>query len=91
MIYNIETLSKSVLLRLLMGIHNHYQIDGIDDEQIREEMDKTETLEREKQIAKDIANSGYSPKEVLEALNIMDCERTDSLNDNDVIVYDAEA
>lgn len=86
MIYNIETLSKNVLLRLLMGIHNHYQIDGIDDEQIREELDKTETLEREKQIAKDIANSGYSPKEVLEALNIMDSERTDSLNDNDVFV-----
>ena len=46
MIYNIETLSKSVLLRLIMGIHDHYQIDGIDDKRIREELDKTETLER---------------------------------------------
>lgn len=87
MIYNIETLSKSVLLRLIMGIHDHYQIDGIDDKRIREELDKTETLEREKQIAKDIANSGYSPKEVLATLNIMDCERTDSLNSNDVSEY----
>lgn len=67
MIYNIETLSKSVLLRLLMGIHNHYQIDGIDDEQIREELDKTETLEREKQIAKDIANTGYLSGKLWEA------------------------
>lgn len=69
MIYNIETLSKSVLLRLLMGIHNHYQIDGIDDEQIREELDKIEALERKKQIAKDIANSDYSQKELLNVLN----------------------
>lgn len=67
MIYNIETLSKSVLLRLIMGIHEHYQIDGIDDDRIREELYKTETLERGKQIAKDIATIGYSSGKLWEA------------------------
>jgi len=67
MIYNIETLSKGVLLRLIMGIHEHYQIDGIDDDRIREELYKTETLERGKQIAKDIATIGYSSGKLWEA------------------------
>ena len=67
MIYNIETLSKSILLRLIMGIHEHYQIDGIDDDRIREELYKTETLERGKQIAKDIAAIGYSSGKLWEA------------------------
>lgn len=67
MIYNIETLSKGVLLRLIMGIHEHYQIDGIDDDRIREELYKTETLERGKQIAKDIATICYSSGKLWEA------------------------
>lgn len=73
MIYNIETLTQSKLLRLIMEIYGHYKIDAIDEERIREELDKTETLERKKQIANDIANSGYSQEWLLNDLsNISD-------------------
>ena len=82
MIYNIETLSKSVLFRLIMGIHDHYQIDAIDEERIREELDKTETLERKKQIAKDTVKNVYHQKELLNVLN--------NITDNHLTDYKAD-
>lgn len=85
MIYNIETLPKSELLRLIMGIHNRYKAGAIDDKRIREELDKTEALERKKQIAKDIANSGYSQEELLNVLsNISDHSAEEENMSNDM-------
>ena len=71
MIYNIETLSQSELFRLLMDIHDHYKIDAIVAERIREELGKMELLERQKQIFKDITNSGFTSEELREALTQM--------------------
>lgn len=85
MIYYIETLSKSELLRLIMSIHNRYKTDVIDDKRIREELDKIEALERKKQIAKDIANSGYSQEELLNVLsNISDYRAEEENMSNDM-------
>lgn len=59
MIYNIETLSKSDLFRLIMGIHDHYKIDAIDAGRIIVELGKTELSDQQKRTTKDIANTGY--------------------------------
>ena len=69
MIYNIETLSQSELLHLLIDIHNQYGIDAINSNLINEELNRLESLKRQKQIATHIANSGFSREELLEVLN----------------------
>ena len=51
-----------------MGIHDHYNTDAIDAKRIREELNKKESLKRQKQVAKDIADSGYSSGELCEVL-----------------------
>lgn len=71
MTYNIETLSQSELFRLLLDIYDRYAIDAIDASRMSEELKRIEVLKRQKQIAKDIANSGYTPEELLEVLKDM--------------------
>ena len=80
MIYNIETLSQSELLNLLIVIHNQYNINAINANLINEELNRLESLKRQKQIATDIANSGFSRDELLEVLN--------KLSDNNTIAED---
>lgn len=76
MIYNIETLSQSELLHLLIVIHNQYGIDAINANHINEELNRLESLNRQKQIAIDIENSGLSRDELLEVLNKLSDNKT---------------
>ncbi len=71
MIYDIESLSKSELLRLLIDIQSRFNVDAIDANQMQSELNRIEALKKQEQIAKDIANSGYSPEELLEVLRNM--------------------
>lgn len=75
MTYNIETLSQSELFRLLIEIHDRYEVDAIDSTKMKEELCRIESLKRQKQIARDLANSGYSTEELLEVLTQMSGEK----------------
>ena len=81
MTYNIETISQSELFRLLIDIHDRYGVDAIDSTRMKKELTRIESLKRQKQIAKDIAKSGYSPEELLEVLSKM-------TDENDIVEAD---
>lgn len=71
MTYHIEELSQSHLFGLLIDIHNRFNVEAIDAKRIKEELEHIETKKRQNQIVKDIADSGYSPEELLEVLKNM--------------------
>lgn len=71
MTYDINTLSQSDLLKLMLSIKEQYSIDEIDGEKTRYELEQQEkALLRRKQLESEIAKSGFSRNEILDFISV---------------------
>ena len=71
MTYDINTISQSDLLRLLLSVKEQYSIDAIDGEKAAYELEQQEkALLRRKQLENEIANSGFSRNEILDFISV---------------------
>lgn len=85
MTYHIEELSQNHLFGLLIDIHRRFNVEAIDAERIKEELKRIETKKRQNQIVKDIADSGYTPEELLEVLKNMVDNNATTKYPNDIV------
>lgn len=71
MTYDINTLSQSDLLKLLLSVKEQYSIDAIDGEKAAYELEQQEkALQRRKQLESEIAKSGFSRNEILDFISV---------------------
>lgn len=71
MTYDINTISQSDLLKLLLSVKEQYSIDEIDGEKARYELEQLEkALLRRKQLESEIAISGFSRNEILDFISV---------------------
>lgn len=71
MTYDINTISQSDLLKLLLSVKEQYSIDEIDGEKARYELEQQEkALLRRKQLESEIAKSGFSRNEILDFISV---------------------
>ena len=71
MTYDINTISQSDLLKLLLSVKEQYSIDEIDREKARYELEQQEkALLRRKQLESEIAKSGFSRNEILDFISV---------------------
>lgn len=71
MTYDINTLSQSDLLKLLLSVKEQYSIDAIDGEKAKDELEQQEkALLRRKQLENEIAKSGFSRNEILDFISV---------------------
>lgn len=71
MTYDINTLSQSDLLKLLLSVKEQYSIDAIDGEKAKYELGQQENaLLRRKQLESEIAKSGFSRDELLDIITV---------------------
>ena len=71
MTYDINTISQSDLLKLLLSVKEQYSIDAIDGEKAKDELEQQEkALLRRKQLESEIAKSGFSRNEILDFISV---------------------
>lgn len=71
MTYDINTISQSDLLKLLLSVKEQYSIDAIDGEKAKDEIEQQEkALLRRKQLENEIAKSGFSRNELLDFISV---------------------
>lgn len=71
MTYDINTISQSDLLKLLLSVKEQYSIDAIDGEKAKDELEQQEkALPRRKQLENEIAKSGFSRNELLDTITV---------------------
>ncbi len=71
MTYDINTISQSDLLKLLLSVKDQFSIDAIDGEKARYELEQQEkALLRRKQLESEIAKSGFSRNELLDTITV---------------------
>ncbi len=71
MTYDINTISQSDLLKLLLSVKEQYSIDAIDGEKAKDELEQQEkALLRRKQLENEIAKSGFSRNEILDFISV---------------------
>lgn len=71
MTYDINTISQSDLLKLLLSVKEQYSIDAIDGEKAKDELEQQEkALLRRKQLENEIAKSGFSRNEILDYISV---------------------
>lgn len=71
MTYDINTLSQSDLLKLLISVKDQLSIDAIDGEKAKNELEQQEkALLRRKQLESEIAKSGFSRNEILDFITV---------------------
>ena len=71
MTYDINTLSQSDLLKLLLSVKEQFSIDAIDGEKAKNELEQQEkALLRRKQLESEIAKSGFSRNELLDIITV---------------------
>ena len=71
MTYDINTISQSELLKLLLSVKDQFSIDAIDGEKAKYELEQQEkALLRRKQLESEIAKSGFSRNELLDIITV---------------------
>ena len=71
MTYDINTISQSDLLKLLLSVKDQFSIDAIDGEKAKYELEQQEkALLRRKQLESEIAKSGFSRNEILDYISV---------------------
>ena len=71
MTYDINTLSQSDLLKLLLSVKDQFSIDAIDGKKAKYELEQQEkALLRRKQLESEIAKSGFSRNELLDIITV---------------------
>lgn len=71
MTYDINTISQSDLLKLLLSVKDQFSIDAIDGEKAKYELEQQEkALLRRKQLESEIAKSGFSRNELLDIITV---------------------
>jgi archaellum biogenesis ATPase FlaH len=71
MTYDINTISQSDLLKLLLSVKEQYSIDAIDEEKAAYELEQQEkALLRHKQLENEIAKSGFSRNEIFDFISV---------------------
>ena len=71
MTYDINTISQSDLLKLLLSVKDQFSIDAIDGEKAKYELEQQEkALLRCKQLESEIAKSGFSRNEILDYISV---------------------
>lgn len=71
MTYDINTISQSDLLKLLLSVKDQFPIDAIDGEKAKYELEQQEkALLRRKQLESEIAKSGFSRNELLDIITV---------------------
>ena len=74
MTYDINTISQSDLLKLLLSVKDQFSIDAIDGEKAKYELEQQEkALLRRKQLESEIAKSGFSRNEILDYISVKNC------------------
>ena len=69
MTYDINTLPQNELLKFLLAVKEHYNVDAIDEQKAKTEIEHQEkALSRRKQLENEIARNGYSREELLDVI-----------------------